>query len=43
MFSSQKTKKDIILEIYRQNRTIFRLKDIAILVGEESFQSLNKK
>lgn len=43
MFSSQKAKKDIILEIYRQNRTIFRLKDIAILVGEESFQSLNKK
>jgi hypothetical protein len=43
MFSSLKTKTDIVLAIYRDSRTVFRLKDIAILVGEESFLSLNKK
>jgi len=43
MLSSQILKKDIVLSIYSENRTVFRLKDIAILVGEESFQSLNKK
>jgi hypothetical protein len=43
MFSSQRIKTDIVLAIYRESRTVFRLKDIAILVGEESFQSLNKK
>jgi hypothetical protein len=43
MFGSPKIKTDIVLAIYRESRTVFRLKDIAILVGEESFQSLNKK
>jgi hypothetical protein len=43
MFSSQKLKTDIVLQIYRESRTVFRLKDIAILVGEGNFQSLNKK
>ena len=43
MFSSPKTKIDIVLAIYKESRTVFRLKDIAILVGEKSFQSLNKK
>jgi hypothetical protein len=43
MLGSREIKKDIVLAIYRENRTVFRLRDIAILVGEERFQSLNKK
>ena len=43
MFSSQNSKPDIILAIYSDNRTVFRLKDIAMLTGETNFQSLNKK
>ncbi len=43
MSGSPKVKTDIVLAIYRESRTVFRLKDIAILVNEESFQSLNKK
>jgi hypothetical protein len=43
MFSSQNNTKDLILAIYRENRTIFRLNDIAMLIGVCDFQSLNKK
>jgi hypothetical protein len=43
MFSSQNNKTDIILAIYSDNRSVFRLKDIAMLTGETNFQSLNKK
>ena len=43
MFSSQKTGNTIIMAIYQDTRTVFRLIDIAILVGETNFQSLNKK
>ena len=43
MFSSRIEKTDVVLAIYRESRTVFRLKDIAILVGEENFLSLNKK
>ena len=43
MFSSRTIIPDIVLAIYKENRTLFRLKDIAILVGEERFNSLNKK
>ena len=43
MFSSPQIKADIVLAIYRENRTVFRLNDIAILAGESNFQSLNKK
>ena len=43
MFSSLNNKPDIILAIYSDNRTVFRLKDIAMLTGETNFQSLNKK
>ncbi|MFC2119404.1 hypothetical protein ACFLSY_12255 [Bacteroidota bacterium] len=42
MFSSQNA-NNIILAIYQDIRTVFRLIDIAILVGETNFQSLNKK
>lgn len=43
MFSSQKINRDVILSVYKDNRTVFRLNDIALLVGETNFQSLNKK
>lgn len=43
MFSSQNTKSDIVLAIYQDIRTIFRLNDIAMLTGETNFQSLNQK
>jgi hypothetical protein len=43
MFSSQNSNPDIILAIYTDNRTVFRLKDVAMLTGETNFQSLNKK
>lgn len=41
MNSSQTT--DILFTIYQNDRTVFRLKDIAMLTGESNFQSLNKK
>ncbi len=34
---------DIVLAIYQDIRTTFRLNDIALLTGETNFQSLNKK
>ncbi len=43
MFGSQNNKPDIILAIYSDNRTVFRLKDVAMLTGETSLQSLSKK
>ncbi|HAQ19734.1 MAG TPA: hypothetical protein DCR40_10950 [Prolixibacteraceae bacterium] len=43
MFSSQNNSSDIVLAIYKDTRTVFRLNDIAILAGETNFQSLNKK
>jgi hypothetical protein len=43
MLSSQNNKPDIILAIYSDNRTVFRLKDVAMLTGETRLQSLNKK
>ncbi|HED08292.1 MAG TPA: hypothetical protein ENI57_09275 [Ignavibacteria bacterium] len=43
MFSSQNQKKDVVLALFKDNRTVFRLKDVAMLVGETNFQSLNTK
>ena len=43
MFSSQKIKTDIILAIYKDTRTVFRLNDISMIACESNFQSLNKK
>lgn len=43
MFSLQNRKVDIILAIYSDNRTVFRLKDIGLLTSETNFLSLNKK
>ena len=36
-------KRNIIIAVYNDIRTVFRLNDIALLVGETNFQSLNKK
>jgi hypothetical protein len=43
MFSSQNIKNNIVLTVYNDIRTVFRLKDIALMMGETNFQSLNKK
>lgn len=43
MIGSQNIKSDLVLTIYKDIRTVFRLKDIAMLTGETSFESLNKK
>jgi len=43
MYSSQNTKHTVVLEIFKDKRTVFRLNDIAMLVGESDFQTLNKK
>jgi hypothetical protein len=43
MCSSPKSKNDLVLTIYKDNRTVFRLNDIAMIAGETNFQSLNKK
>lgn len=36
-------KNDTIFEVYKDNRTVYRLNDVALLTGESNFQSLNKK
>lgn len=41
MFSSQTM--DMIYTLYNDSRSVFRLKDIAMLMGETSFSSLNMK
>ncbi|MFC2110910.1 hypothetical protein ACFLQ5_00505 [Bacteroidota bacterium] len=43
MFGSQNIKKDIVLTLYKDTRTVFRLIDVAMLVGEISQQILSKK
>jgi len=41
MFSSQNAKKDLLFSIYNESRTVFRLNEIAMLIGETNFVSLN--
>ncbi len=43
MDSSQNKGKNVVLNIYQSNRTVFRLNDIALLTGISNFQSLNKR
>ena len=43
MFSSQFIESNPVLAVYRDVRTVFRLNDIAQLVGETDFQTINKK
>ncbi|GHV69025.1 hypothetical protein FACS1894199_17150 [Bacteroidia bacterium] len=41
MFSSQNKKVDLIYTLYKDKRTVFRLKDVALLLGETTFTPLN--
>jgi hypothetical protein len=43
MLGSRNNKTDLILSIFTDKRTVFRLRDVAMLTGETNFQSLNKK
>jgi hypothetical protein len=43
MSGSQNNKTDLIFSIYKDIRTVYKLKDIALFVGEENFGSLNQK
>ena len=43
MFSSPNKNNNIVLSIFKDDRTVFRLKDIAMLVGESDFTSLSRK
>ena len=43
MFSSYNTNSDIVFTVYKDIRTVFRLRDIAMLINETDFKSLNKK
>jgi len=36
-------KNSLILSIYKEVKTVFRLRDIALMLGERDFESLNKK
>ena len=36
-------KTNIILAIFKEAKTVFRLRDIALIIGEQDFESLNKK
>lgn len=43
MSGSQKTSRSVILALYQNKRTVFRLNDVAVLTGESNFSSLNQK
>jgi len=43
MFGSQNMKPDIVLALYKDSRTVFRLIDIAMLIHETRLESLSKK
>ena len=43
MLSSQKNFGNVLLAIYKDTRTVFRLRDIALLTASTNFQSLNNK
>lgn len=43
MYGSPNSGRDIVLAIYKENRTVFRFNEIAMLTGVQNFQSLSKK
>ena len=43
MNSSQNNNNDILLSIYKEQASVYKLKDIALLVNEPDFSSLNGK
>jgi len=43
MFGSHNSNKNIVLSLYKDNRTVFRLIDVAMLARETDLQALSKK
>jgi len=43
MFGSQNNNENIVLSLYKDGRTVFRLIDVAMLIGETDLQALSKK
>lgn len=43
MYSSYNNDNNLILAVYQDIRTVFRLNDIAHLIGETNFQSVNRR
>lgn len=43
MYSSRKNENDLIFNLFNDSRTVYRLNDIAMLLGESNFDSLNKR
>lgn len=43
MYGSHIMKNNLILSIFKEVNTVFRLRDIALILGEKDFESLNKK
>jgi len=43
MNGSQNIKNNILLSVFKEIQTVFRLRDIALILGEKDFESLNKK
>ena len=43
MTGSRNMEESVILAIYMDKRTVFRLNDVAMLTGEDDFNSLNRK
>lgn len=43
MYSSQYNNNDLILTLYNDERSVYRLNDIAMLLGETRFDSINKR
>ncbi len=43
MFGSQNKKDGLILSLYKAKQTVFRLRDVALIVGETNLLSLSKK
>ena len=43
MLSSPNKSNNLILAVYQDYRTVYRLRDIALLLGEDNFVSINQK
>lgn len=43
MFGSQNKNRDILFAVYNDHRTVFKLIDIAMLIGETNFQKINRQ
>jgi len=43
MISSQKSDSGLIFKLYNESRSVFRLNDIALLLSENNFVSLNRR